>query len=407
MGGLNAVRAVGSLLALGAGILVASGAEAQNKPPIIIGQALAFTGWMVTYDGQPARSMEIAVDDVNKAGGVLGGRMLQIVKCDTKTDREQGAKCGQEIVQKGAKFAAFSCDYDMGGPAALQFSAANIVGVSVCGSDPKIGAQGIGPTIFTMSTASNAQGYVIAEWGYKRKGWRNAYTLLDNTIEYDKSLCQGFQERWEQQPGAKIVGKDVFKQDDPSIAAQITKLKSTQPAPDVVMLCSYIPGGASALRQIRAAGVDTAIMTSESFAGEFWMPSVPGLKNYYTGTHGNIYTKEALTPEEKTFLDKYVAKYHEWPASDHVYLGYSMIQAFVKALEIAGTDDPAAVVKAMETFRDVPLLVGPTTWTHDTHIQVRRPFTFLEVQGDGHMHFIEKYAAEKPWDISKLKSWSQ
>src|SRR4029077_4704481 len=90
MGGLNAVRAVGSLLALGAGILVASGAQAQNKPPIIIGQALAFTGWMVTYDGQPARSMEIAVDDVNKGGGVLGGRMLQIVKCDTKTDREQG-----------------------------------------------------------------------------------------------------------------------------------------------------------------------------------------------------------------------------------------------------------------------------------------------------------------------------
>src|SRR5262245_63541823 len=87
-------------------------AHAQSKPPIVIGQALAATGWMVTYDGQPARSMEIAVEDVNKAGGVLGGRMLEIVKCDTKTVREQGAKCGQEVVQKGAKFARFSCAYD-------------------------------------------------------------------------------------------------------------------------------------------------------------------------------------------------------------------------------------------------------------------------------------------------------
>ena len=401
------ISAVGLVLGFAAGnVDFDSAAYAQSKPPIIIGQALAFTGWMVTYDGQPARSMEIAVEDVNKAGGLLGGRMLEIVKCDTKTDREQGAKCGQEMVQKGAKFAAFSCDYDMGGPAALQFAAAKIVGVSVCGSDPKIGSQGIGPTIFTMSTASNAQGYVIAEWGYKRKGWRNAYTLLDSTIEYDKSLCQGFQERWEQQDGAKIIGKDVFKQEDPSIAAQITKLKATQPAPDVIMLCSYIPGGASALRQIRAAGIETPLLTSESFAGEFWMPSVPGLKNYYSGTHGNIYTKDKLTPEEKTFLDKYVAKYGEWPASDHVYLGYSMIQAFVKAVQIAGTDEPAAVVKAMETFRDEPLLVGPTTWTADTHIQVRRPWAFMEVQGDGHMHFIEKYAAEQPWDIKKLKSWN-
>src|SRR5437868_4415929 len=155
------ISTVGLLLSFAAHEAGFDGAAyAQSKPPIIIGQALAFTGWMVTYDGQPARSMEIAVEDVNKAGGVLGGRMLEIVKCDTKTDREQGAKCGQEMVQKGAKFAAFSCDYDMGGPAALQFAAANIVGVSVCGSDRKIGSQGIGPTLFTMSTASNAQGYV-------------------------------------------------------------------------------------------------------------------------------------------------------------------------------------------------------------------------------------------------------
>jgi branched-chain amino acid transport system substrate-binding protein len=391
-----------TLIALGAALGTAAATRAEEKAPIIIGQALAFTGWMVTYDGQPARSMEIGVDDVNKAGGVLGGRMLKIEKCDTKTDREQGAKCGQEIVQAGAKLGAFSCDYDMGGPAALQYAAAGIVGFSVCGSDPKIGVQGIGPTIFTMSTASNAQGYVIAEWGYKRKGWRNAYTLLDNTIEYDKSLCQGFQERWTEQADTKIVGKDVFKQDDPSIAAQITKLKATQPAPDVIMMCSYIPGGASALRQIRAAGIETPILTSESFAGEFWMSSIPGLRNYYTGTHGNIYDKNALTPEEKEFLDKYVARYKEWPASDHVYLGYSLIQAYVKALNLAGTDEPLAVVKALETFRDVPLLIGPTSFTHDTHIQVRRPFAFLEVQGDGHMHFIEKYAAEKPWDIKKL-----
>ena len=62
-------------------------------------------------------------------------------------------------------------------------------------------------------------------------------------------------------------------------------------------------------------------------------------------------------------------------------------------------------VRAMETFRDVPLLIGPTSWTSDTHIQVRRPFAFFETQGDGKLNFIEKFRAEKPWDIKKLKSW--
>ncbi|MBM3516603.1 MAG: ABC transporter substrate-binding protein [Alphaproteobacteria bacterium] len=397
-------------LALVAGLAVAAGAafvtavNAQDKPPIIIGQALDFSNWMLTYDGQPQRSMEIAVEDVNAAGGVLGGRMLELVKCDTKADREQGAKCGAEVVQAGAKMAAFSCDYDMGGPAALQFAQAGIVGISVCGSDPKIGVQGIGPYTFTMSTAANAQGYVLAEWGYSRKGWRRAYTLLDNSIEYDKSLCHGFEERWQELEGATLAGKDVFKQDDPSIAAQITKLKALDPQPEVLILCSYIPGGATALRQIRAAGIETPVLTSESYAGQFWFDSVPGLKNYYHGTHGNVYGPEAYTEEEKVFLEKYRKKFGEEPASDHVYLGYSMIQAYVKALEMAGTDDPAKVVEAMETFRDVPLLIGPTTWTKDTHIQVRRPFAFFEM-ADGKLKFIEKFAAEKAWDISKLKSW--
>ena len=64
-----------------------------------------------------------------------------------------------------------------------------------------------------------------------------------------------------------------------------------------------------------------------------------------------------------------------------------------------------AVVEAMETFTDAPLLIGVTTWTADTHIQNRRPFTFFEVQGKGKLEFLEKYRAEKAWDISKLKAW--
>ena len=408
-------------LVLSLSALVGPQKASAESDPIIIGQALDFSNWMLTYDGQPQRAMEIAVDDVNAGQlidadilgvpqvntnkGVLGGRKLEIIKCDTKADREQGAKCGAEVVQGGAKFAAFSCDYDMGGPAALQYAAAGIVGVSVCGSDPKIGVQGIGPTIFTMSTAANAQGYVLAEWGYNRKGWRRAYSLLDNSIEYDKSLCVGFNERWQELEGAELVGQDVFKQDDPSIAAQITQYKAIDPEPDVMMICSYIPGGASALRQIRAAGIETPVLTSESYAGQFWMDSVPGLKNYYHGTHGNVFSPENFTPQEKVFLERYQAKYGEMPPSSHVYLGYSMVQAYVKALEQAGTDEPMAVVEAMETFTDAPLLIGVTTWTADTHIQNRRPFTFFEVQGKGKLEFLEKYRAEKAWDISKLTAW--
>ena len=105
-------------LVLSLSALVGPQKASAESDPIIIGQALDFSNWMLTYDGQPQRAMEIAVDDVNAGQlidadilgvpqvntnkGVLGGRKLEIIKCDTKADREQGAKCGVEMVQGGA-----------------------------------------------------------------------------------------------------------------------------------------------------------------------------------------------------------------------------------------------------------------------------------------------------------------
>jgi branched-chain amino acid transport system substrate-binding protein len=64
---------------------------------------------------------------------------------------------------------------------------------------------------------------------------------------------------------------------DPSIAAQVTRITSLPAKPDLVFLCSYAPGGPSAMRQLRAAGVEAAILTGESMDGDYWIGSVPNL----------------------------------------------------------------------------------------------------------------------------------
>src|SRR5437773_2044258 len=71
-----------------------------------------------------------------------------------------------------------------------------IIAISFCASDAKMGVQGIGPYAFTMSNSSLTSGAVLAEWAWSKKNWRNAYILLDTTIEYDKAICGGFETRW-------------------------------------------------------------------------------------------------------------------------------------------------------------------------------------------------------------------
>ena len=132
-------------------------------------------------------------------------------------------------------------------------------------SDPKFGVQGVGPLAYSTSNAGQAQGALLAEWAFNEKGWKTAYVLLDNTIAYTKSLCASLADALEGSSPATqaLLGEDTFLNGDASIAAQVTRITSLPSKPDVVFFCSYAPGGPSAIRQMRAAGIEAAVLTGE------------------------------------------------------------------------------------------------------------------------------------------------
>src|SRR4029078_10799678 len=151
-------------------------------------------------------------------------------------------------------------DFDFGAPGAYVAQQQNVIAFSGA-SDPKFGGQALGPLAYPTSNASQAQGALLAEWAFKEKGWRTAYVLLDNTIAYTKSLCASMGTRWKERPGdAGLLGEDTFLNGDASIAAQVTRITSLPTKPDVIFFCSYAPGGPSAIRQLRAAGVACGIL---------------------------------------------------------------------------------------------------------------------------------------------------
>ena len=125
--------------------------------------------------------------------------------------------------------------------------------------DVKAGIQGVGPNSFSSSVLAAVQGATMAEWAYETREARTAYVLLDTTIEYNRGICSGFDWMFPTLEGTEIVGTDTFRNDDASIASQVTRIRALDEQPDVIMLCSYIPGAASAVRQLRAAGITSLI----------------------------------------------------------------------------------------------------------------------------------------------------
>ena len=258
---------------------VAGWGSARAADEIVIGFATSTSGFMVPYDDNPTKMAQVFIDDINAKGGLLG-KKLKAVFADAKSDRVEGVRAAQEVLRQGADLVFGSCDYDYGSPAVFEAQKAGKIAVYICAEDPKAGIAG--PNVFTTSAVAQAQGVAMADWGYDKRNIRSAYVLLDDFDEYNKSVCAGFDWRFPKK-GGKIVGRDTFKNGDASIASQVTRIREAAAAKkiDAIMMCSFPPGGASALRQIRAAGVDLPVLSDSAMDGTYWLNSVPGLTEFY------------------------------------------------------------------------------------------------------------------------------
>jgi len=383
-----------------AGVLLgaaATVAPARAEEPIVIGFDMPLSGWFQPIDDGTIKGARLAIEDINAKGGVLG-RKLKEVDFDMKSEPPLGADGAIDLISKGAKLILVPSDFDFGGPGANVAQSKNVIVFSGA-SDPKFGVGGIGNMAYSVSVASQVQGAMMAEWAYHKKGWRTAYVLLDNTINFTKSLCGNFAERWKKLAGdAALLGQDTFLNNDPSITTQATRIASLPKKPDFVFLCSYVPGGPSAIKQLRAAGVDQPILTGESMDGDYWLGMVPGINKFYVVDYGSI----AGDDSDKAINDFYArfkAKYGKPADVSYTLRGYSEIEAFAHAVARARSTDGDKVAAAMDQFKNEPLVIGPTDFTDKLHIQLTRPMSIIEVE-NGKYHFVDKYAIQDvPADI--------
>lgn len=386
--------ALGLLSAFGVSHLPAARAASDD---IVIGFATAQSGPEVPYDADGSRMAQLWIDETNAAGG-LNGKKLRAVFADTKSDRTEGAKAGQAVLRDGAAVVVVTCDYDYGSPAALQAQRAGVISVSICAGDPKMGPLGVGNLAFSASNTAQAEGAALAQFAAETKKFSTGYVLLDDSIEYDKSLCAGYEWLFPLK-GGKIAGRDTFKNADPTIAAQITRLATLMKSEKVemIMFCSYSPGGPSAIRQLRAAGIDLPIMTGVGLDGTYWLGAVPNLSEYYVAVQASIFPDPRASVE--AVKAKFKAKYGAEPINQHAYPIYAWFQLWAKAVAKTKTTDGKAVVAEMETYKKEDTALGPRSFSKDLHIQATVPLVINEfTDGKGKATVVVE-APDVPRDV--------
>lgn len=351
----------------------ASATLAQEGDPVVIGAAVAKSGVASQFDIPPLQMVEIAIDDLNAKGGILG-RPVELIVADTASKVEQGRVAAQQVIADGADLMLATCDFDFGSPAAIAAQEAGIVVFSLCAQSPKFGVQGIGPLAYTAAPATYNEGAVLSQFAQETLSLQAPFLLIDDTIAYDVEVCEGFETHWTA-AGGEIAGTAYYKNDDATIRSQSNQIQRS--GADSVVVCGYTPGAPSAMRQLRSAGFEGVFMAPITLDGTFWLETAPDISNLYVTAIKSVYGDD---PSEAVAdaIAKHTEKFGDRPISGFALSGYAAVQAMAIAVEQAGTTEGAAVAAALDNFSDVELLNGPTTFTPEMHINADRPVAIIQ-----------------------------
>jgi branched-chain amino acid transport system substrate-binding protein len=328
---------------------------------IVIGAAIAKTGYLEPWDSTFA-AVEQLVKETNARGGI-DGHKVRVIHADTRSDPQQAVLAVQKVIEDGADVLFFSGEAltaAAGSPLAEEHDKLNFAIVNEPGFGP--------PTTGRLSFSSNPSllSEASADASFLHgKGVRHPFLFRDTAIIYGKAGCSAFQESWEHL-GGTIAGSVDFENGDESVASQVSELRSSNA--DAVFMCSYPPGGAAAIKQIRAAHIEVPILGPSAFDGTFWVKGIPNLKNIYASMNGSAYDP----PNEETakLFESLKRAGVETDVSSSLLATYAAGQLMLHAIEETGSVDGNTLADALEAKPHMTV-VGRVEYTKDDHYTAR------------------------------------
>jgi branched-chain amino acid transport system substrate-binding protein len=339
-----------ALVAVATTVFSVSASAAPKADTILVGISAARTGILAPYDLQASQLFQLRVQQINKAGGVLG-KQIKVKWIDTKSDKPTAATNAQELISQGAVAILTTCDFDFSFPATQAAGAKKILGLSLCASSPKAATPGIVSQYGgSMGLGSDTEGTAMAEWFRAHKpAMKRAWIVKDLSLEYSKATADYFKARWKQL-GGTVCGEDTFTAgDNLDLSSNVTRLRGAVSKCDIIYDGSWNPFGAQYVRAVRDAGIKTTILTNASVNGLPVVQNNPGLSNFYALGFAclNTYCTGSKNPAVAAVNKQFKAKYGQ-PIGNHYALpGYELADALVAAIKKAGSTDGTKIANAL------------------------------------------------------------
>jgi branched-chain amino acid transport system substrate-binding protein len=348
------------------------GAAGGEQLTLTIGFSAALSGAYAAYDVPLLNGMEFAAEQINAAGGPV---TVEIVSKDNKGDQTQTLTTAQELLDEGITVQVMTTA-DAGLASGQLVSQAGGI-MSVGGNTAPAIVRDGGERVFAFVFGDNQQASAGAQYACDQ-GYKTAYVLGSPEIPYTKDMPTFFADAFAQICGGEIVGEDTFKIGQTEFGPQVTKIQNASPAPDVLFSPIFVPDSGALLKQLRSAGVETPLVTTDGNDTTLFVDSGG------SAVDGTVYSTHGFD-EPGTPMAEFIDQYTEWKGSapesnTFEAIGRDNVYAYVQAAENAGSTEPDALLAAVLALKDVPLLTGTMTMDPETRLPTK-PITLVQMQG--------------------------
>lgn len=314
---------------------------------IKIGAIYSLTGDMAIVEDPAYKAAQLAVDEINGAGGIKG-QQIELIHYDGKSSVTDFSNAAQRLVHEDGVVAVIgACDSSLYLAGAAITQEAGIPFLDTGGTVPDLPAQ-VGEYGHMMPFGDDYQAFVAADFALGDLGAKTAYILRDSDTDYTRAIAQFFKERFLEK-GGQIIGESSYHSGDTDYSAHITKVRGLDPAPDVIY-AAVLPGDdAVVVRQFREAGVTLPIVGGDA------LDSPEFIENSGKGNSDNVYftTHMALKPDGgkvSKFIEGYQAKFGYPPENAFAGLGYDSVYLMAEAMKRASELTPEAINAAIPTI---------------------------------------------------------
>ena len=389
----RAVLASGTALAAGA---LGSPAIVRAQPaPVKVGLIHPVTGF-VAYNGQQSRlGATMAIDDVNKAGGIkaMGGAKLEALLGDSQSKVEVGVSEVEKMHEQGVA-AYIGCFQSPVGIAASQAAAKyNTPFLIDVGASDLLVTRGL-KNVFRLKPGFGVcvdQG--MAALDALNKGANNvakSAVIVHESGEFGTGTAKLLSGKL---PSIGIQVKEVISHDNPTRNFDNIALRIRSVAPDLVMMSNYQNEYVLLARTLFQQKVNLAGFYS-FLGGGFnykFVKEMPDVSQYMMDTNHwfNPKSEKALALKKRVEATKALFTYE-------LYLSYSVVMLLADALEHAGSADKEKLLAALSasTFKAELMPYGPTRFVNGQN-QGGRAMTLQSLKGDIEVIAPAEFASAK------------